>query len=170
LRRHHRVGAVPAGAHLVALLATTPSIASGIAATPWLGTVSLDSAALDVVRIMESKHFPLFDRAFGRAAEYWKSASPFHALAGAGRRFLAVCSTRRNDSCPAARAFVAKAFALGMRASVLEQGLSHRDLNQRLGEDRGYTEAVEAFLGSLDESIARALANRSGGLSPSGAR
>lgn len=37
------------------------------------------------------------------------------------------------------------------------QDLSHRDINQRLGEASDYTAAVEAFLGSLDESVATLL-------------
>jgi arylformamidase len=55
-----------AGAHLVSLLTAAPSVSSGIVSTPWLGTVSLDSAAFDVVKIMEARHFALYDPAFGR--------------------------------------------------------------------------------------------------------
>ena len=66
-----------------------------------------------------------------------------------GAPFLAVCSTRRADSCPAAQAFAAKARSLGTRASVLEENLSHREINAQLGEDGDYTRAVEAFLDAL---------------------
>ncbi|MEN6586272.1 MAG: alpha/beta hydrolase [Sulfuricella sp.] len=146
-----------AGAHLVSLLATTPSISSGLGSTPWLGTVSLDSAALDVVKIMERRHARFYDRAFGNDPKYLRSASPFYALAGAGRPMLLVCSTRRDDSCSQARPFVAKAASLGTSASVLEQDLSHQDINQRLGMEGSYTAAVESFMASLDESVAKAL-------------
>jgi len=138
-----------AGAHLVALLATSPSISSGIVPTPWLGTVALDSAALDVVAIMEARHARFYDRAFGRDREVWKAASPFHAVTGTGQPILLVCSTQRQDSCPQASRFVAKASSLGRRTSLLEQNLSHREINQRLGEAGSYTEAVESFLDSL---------------------
>lgn len=146
-----------AGAHLVSLLTAAPSLSSAIVSTPWLGTVSIDSAAFDVAKIMEARHFGLYDRAFGRDPRFWKSASPFHVLASAGRPLLAICSSRRNDSCAQAHGFATKASSLGMRASVLEWDFSHKDLNQRLGEEPGYTAAVEAFLASLDESVAAAL-------------
>ena len=97
-----------AGAHLAALLATTPSLSLGMVSTPWLGTVLLDSAALDVVKIMEASHARFYDRAFGRDPEYWKSASPFNALTGAGKPILAVCSTERADSCTQANRFVSE--------------------------------------------------------------
>ena len=41
-----------AGAHLVSLLNADPSRAAKLGAKPWLGTVSLDSGALDVPAIM----------------------------------------------------------------------------------------------------------------------
>lgn len=148
-----------AGAHLVTLLAAAPSVSSGLVSTPWLGAIALDSAALDVVTIMRARHPRFYDRAFGDDPEYWRSASPFHAMAGASRPMLLVCSTRHDDSCSQANRFAAKASLLGARASVLEQNLSHQDVNQRLGEERGYTEAVESFLGSLDESLAKVLTN-----------
>lgn len=138
-----------AGAHLVALLAASPSISAGLGATQWLGTVVLDSAALDIVQIMETKHARFYDRAFGRDPAYWRSASPFHALTKPGQPILMVCSTRRADSCPQATRFVAQAASFDMQASVLEQNLSHKDVNQRLGEEQNYTEAVESFLHTL---------------------
>jgi acetyl esterase/lipase len=147
-----------AGAHLVALLTASPRLTADLGVSRWIGTVSLDSAALDVVQTMEGRHFRLHDQAFGTDRDYWKSASPFHALAAATAPMLAVCSTRRADACPQARAFVARASALGGRASVLEEDLSHREINARLGENGDYTSAVEEFLRSLHPTIARLLA------------
>jgi acetyl esterase/lipase len=138
-----------AGAHLVALIASAPAIALDLGARPWLGTVELDSAALDVERIMRDRHLRLYDRAFGHDPAYWAKASPLARLSAASAPFLAVCSTRRADSCPAARDYAAKAQALGTRASVLEENLSHRQINEELGEDNAYTRAVEAFLDTL---------------------
>jgi acetyl esterase/lipase len=146
-----------AGAHLVALLAASPALVAEFDAAPPLGVVLLDSAALDVVQIMEAKHPRFYDRAFGGDPDYWRSASPFHALAQPGAPVLAVCSSRRDDACPQARRFVAKAASLGMRASVLERDLSHQDVNQQLGREQAYTEAVESFLRTLGEPVAARL-------------
>lgn len=148
-----------AGAHLVAILAASPTRALKLGARPWLGTVLLDSAALDVVKIMEAKHARFYDRAFGNDHAYWREASPFHALSETATPFLAVCSTRRSDSCPQANRFITKAMSLNVRASVLEQDLSHKEINQMLGLEGSYTDAVESFMGTLDESIKRALTN-----------
>ena len=152
-----------AGAHLVALLAASPAGAFKLGARPWLVTVLLDSAALDVVALMEARHARLYDQAFGSDPAYWKAASPFHALSDGATPLLAVCSTRRGDSCPQASRFVAKAQAVHARAGVLEQDLSHMDINQQLGLAGGYTDAVDSFMGALDESVMRALANPSSG-------
>jgi arylformamidase len=126
--------------------------------SPWRGVVALDGAALDVVAIMEDRHLRLYDLAFGHDPRYWRAASPFQRLTSPSAPFLAVCSSRRADSCRQARRFVERALALGMRAAVCEQDLSHGEINTRLGVDLGYTEEVEAFLSGLDPSLAGALA------------
>lgn len=149
-----------AGAHLVALLAASPSLAREEGAAPWLGTISLDSAALDVVQTLQARHPRLYDRAFGGDPAFWRAASPYHLLEGMAAPFLAVCSTRRRDACPQAARFAAHAASLGTRASVLKENLSHRDINQRLGLPGSYTELVEAFLAGLDAETARLLAGR----------
>jgi arylformamidase len=153
-----------AGAHLVALLGASPAMAVKLGARPWLGTVLLDSAALDVVKIMEAKHARLYDRAFGSDPAYWKAASPFQVLAGGATPFLAVCSTRRRDSCSQASRFVARAGSVNARASVLEQDLSHKEINEQLGTEGGYTDAVDSFIGALDDSVMRALTDHSSGM------
>lgn len=149
-----------AGAHLVSLLATSRSISAGIVPIPWLGTISLDSAALDVAKVMEAKHARFYDRAFGRDPSFWRSASPYHAVTGAARPMLMVCSTRRADSCAQSNRFAARATSCGVRASVLAEDFSHKEINQRLGEDPRYTAAVEAFMASLDPRVAGLLAGR----------
>jgi arylformamidase len=149
-----------AGAHLVALLNASPAIATQLGAAPWLGTVALDSAALDVVQTMEGRHFRLHDRAFGRNPADWRAASPYQQLGRGAPPLLAVCSLRRDDSCAQARRLEAKARRLGLRSGVLERDLSHKQINQQLGEDGDYTRAVEAFMASLDPVVARALARR----------
>jgi acetyl esterase/lipase len=147
-----------AGAHLVALLATQPSLAAAQAVTPWLGTVALDSAAFDVTQIMQGRHFGLYDKAFGRDPAYWKDASPYYAISKPARPLLAVCSSRRAESCAQAQRFAAKANPLGMPVSVLPMDLSHREINLRLGEEPAYTAQVETFMASLDSAVAALLA------------
>ena len=147
-----------AGAHLVALLNASPSIAGNLPITPWLGVVSIESGALDVVEIMNAPHARLFDRAFGRDTAYWRAVSPMHVLAGATAPMLVVCSVRRPASCARSDRFAEKALASGTRASVLREDLSHADADARLGVDPGYTDAVESFMRTLDVGVAQLLA------------
>lgn len=135
-----------AGAHLIALVTTSRQLAPELRGATWRGAVLLDSAALDVVEIMQHRHFRLYDDAFGSDPSFWKSVSPYHALTKAGPPLLAVCSTRRSDSCPQAARFTEKARSLGMRSSVLQENLSHEQINETLGEASAYTAAVDRFL------------------------
>ena len=146
-----------AGAHLVALLSADRALSSGIVKKPWLGTVALDSAAYDIVQIMEKKHFHFYDEAFGTDKQYWKAASPFYALTKKTRPILAVCSSRRDDSTAQARQFAKKAASLGVKVTVLEKDFSHREINTFLGQDKAYTAEVESFMAGLDKSIANIL-------------
>ncbi len=146
-----------AGAHLVALLAASPTLGSAAGAKPWLGTVALDSAALDVAPIMQRKHYKLYDPAFGTDPAFWKAASPLQQLHAGAKPLLAVCSSRREESCEQARGFVAQAVRLGVRAQVLPQDLSHGEINEQLGASGRYTQAVEEFLASLSAPVASRL-------------
>jgi hypothetical protein len=116
---------------------------------PWLGTISLESAALDVVGIMENRHLPLYDKAFGASPDYWKSVSPIHRLTGKPGPMLLVCSTRRRLPCEHAESFAAAARERGGKASVLRMPLSHRAINVELGEPGSYTAEVDGFLRTL---------------------
>jgi hypothetical protein len=107
---------------------------------------------------MEARHARLYDQAFGKDPAYWRSASPVHVLTAGAAPLLAVCSSRRSEPCPHARQFAAKAASLGARAQVLEQDLSHGDVNKKLGQNGSYTQAVESFMGTLDDSVRRLLA------------
>ena len=75
-----------AGAHLVALVNAAPEIAAAQGAKPWKGAVLLDSGAMNVPAIMNARHPPLYDKAFGDDPAEWQAASPFHRLAGPMRR------------------------------------------------------------------------------------
>lgn len=138
-----------AGAHLVSLLSADPGIATHQGARPWLGTVSLDSAAYDVVELMQSHHLRLYDRVFHADRDLWRAASPTLRLKRASIPMLLVCSSRRSDSCPQTDAFAAKAIALGGRATVLPVDKTHREINQQLGTPGGYTDAVDSFLRTI---------------------
>ena len=142
------------GAHLVALLTAEPELARAQGALPWLGTVSLDNASLNVVQVMHGRHLPLYDYAFGASPSDWRAVSPFDQLHSAIVPFLAVCSSLRLDSCPQAQAFARKARSLGRRAEVLPEPLRHADVNAQLGPPSDYTRAVENFLRSLDPGVA----------------
>jgi len=137
------------GAHLVALLTVAPDILGRTGAKPWLGTVSLDSAALDVVELMQGHHPRLYDRVFGADPAHWVEVSPLHRLVARPVPMLLVCSSRRDDSCPAARRFAAKAVSLGGRATVLPLDLKHGEINSEVGRAPGYTASIDDFLRSV---------------------
>jgi arylformamidase len=139
-----------AGAHLAALLSASPALAAQQGARPWLGTVVLDSAALDTAALMQRRHAPLYDRAFGAAPATWHAASPTDSLAPGVLPMLLVCSSRRlDDSCGQSQLFAQRVRAAGGRADVLAQDLSHLEIDADLGLAGTYTSAVDAFISSL---------------------
>nr|KAJ8744668.1 alpha/beta hydrolase [Delftia sp. PS-11] len=139
-----------AGAHLVSLLTADPVLAAAHGARPWLGTVSLDSAVMDVARTMQERHYRFYDRVFGSDPAYWASVSPFARLRPIPAiPMMLVCSSRRDDACPQARAFAARVHGMGGRAAVLPVDLSHGEVNGELGLDSGYTQSVDAFARSV---------------------
>ncbi|GAA6119211.1 alpha/beta hydrolase [Acidovorax sp. FG27] len=147
-----------AGAHLVALLNARPAAALGWGGWPWLGTVVLDSAVLDVPRFMSAPHLPLYDAAFGTDPALWAQLSPYDQLAAGTPPWLLVCSTERPDQpCLQAEAMARKVQARGSRAAVLPQPLGHGEINGELGLDGDYTGAVEDFMASLHPLVARLL-------------
>ena len=139
-----------AGAHLVALVGASPTIAKNAGAQPWLGTVVLDSAALDTVGLMQRRHARFYDRVFGADPAAWREASPTEALAANAPPMLVVCSTQRTDgSCEQSQRFATQAQARGVRASVSEQNLSHLEVNATLGLPGAETDAVQAFFDAI---------------------
>jgi acetyl esterase/lipase len=143
-----------AGAHLVSLLNADPGRAARLGAKPWLGAVSLDSGALDVPAIMNHRHARLYDEAFGDDPALWQASSPIHHLSKNSPPWLGVCSSNRVTSCGANRIYVAKSKELGTRAEILGEPLSHGAINSELGKPGAYTDAVEAFMASLDPGVA----------------
>lgn len=146
-----------AGAHLIALLAARPELLAEAGAEAPKAYVLLDSGALDVPEIMNARHFRFYDRAFGNNPVDWTAASPFHQLRTATPPILAVCSTRRTDACPQARAFANKANALGSRVEVLPLDKRHGEINADLGDDAAYTARVESFLAGIAPGFAKRL-------------
>ncbi|GAB3345846.1 alpha/beta hydrolase [Lysobacter tyrosinilyticus] len=138
-----------AGAHLSALLAAAPPLLAQVHARPVRGAVLLDSAVLDTERFMAKPHLKLYDDAFGDDPAYWRATSAYAQLRAPGVPLLAVCSARRRESCPQAHALTAQANRLGRRAQVLEQDLSHGEINSELGQPSAYTAAVDRYLQSL---------------------
>ena len=139
-----------AGAHLVALMTADSAIATRQGVKPWLATIALDSAALDMVAIMNRPHYRFYDPVFGSDPAFWREASPTHRMVGKpAAPMLLVCSSRRSDSCAPAREFADKAGTLGGQVTVLPVDLGHLQINDQLGTAGAYTEAVDAFLRTL---------------------
>ena len=138
-----------AGAHLVSLLAADPRIVTSKGGTPWLGTIVLDSAAYDLVEIMQRKHPRIYDRAFGKDPAFWTDASPYRRLTVAPAPMFLVCSTKRSDACPPTQTFASKATELGGKITVLPVDMKHGELNKELGLHSDYTATVENFMRTL---------------------
>jgi acetyl esterase/lipase len=144
-----------AGAHLVSLVNAAPSLALREGAWPWLGAVSLDSAALNMPAVMSGPHYPFYDAVFGTDPAYWASVSPYDVLTAGAQPFQFVCSTLRPDhSCLQSQGMAQHVRAVGTRAQVLPEALTHGEINETLGQDNDYTRAVEIFMGSLDPAVA----------------
>ena len=136
-----------AGAHLVALLSASPALAREGGARPWATTVALDSAALDTEALMQRRHMPMYDRAFGSDPAQWRAVSPMARLAPGGPPLLLVCSSvRRDDPCAQSRRLADAVRAQGGVAQVLPQPLPHGQINSLLGLPGPYTQAVDAFI------------------------
>lgn len=143
-----------AGAHLVALITTNTNIAKQQGAQPWLGSIMLDSGGYDIEKTMTGKHFSLYDDAFGNDVQFWQNTSPYFQLTQKTVPILAICSSSRKDQpCEQAQAFINKAKALDTQATLSPQTMSHREINEQLGLQSAYTERVESFMRGLGLSI-----------------
>ena len=146
-----------AGAHLVSLLNADPSRAAKLGAKPWLGTVSLDSGALDVPAIMNRPPSrPLRRRVRRRSCAVgsrFADPSPDQGQSTLARRLL----QHRRTSCGTNRDLCRQVAGARRRAETLAETLSHGEINSELGKPGAYTDAVEAFMASLDPSVAALL-------------
>ncbi|MFP8965182.1 alpha/beta hydrolase fold domain-containing protein [Pokkaliibacter sp. CJK22405] len=132
-----------AGAHLLALISANPRAYPGL--QPWRASILLDSAALDVPKIMRARHFPLYDKAFGKEEAFWEKVSPVHHIKQPVPS-LFVCSSRRRTACEQASEASMAWQAQGGSSAVLPEDLSHRQINDELGQPSDYTSAVDAFI------------------------
>ena len=148
-----------AGAHLISLLNAKPDSAYKFGARPWLGAISLDSAALDVEKIMNFRHLPLYDAAFGTDPAIWKALSPLAQMNETARPWLGVCSSNRDMSCYQADEFAKELRFKNVKADVIRQPLTHAQINAELGTSSPYTRGVESFMKSLDPVLAKTLEN-----------
>jgi arylformamidase len=141
-----------AGAHLVSLVSSDPS--QYLSLKQWLGTVSLDSAAMNIPKVMSAKHYDFYDEAFGSDPTLWEAASPYHRLSSKAVPMMLVCSSQRPDKpCVEMEGYVQKAKSLGLHDVVQPEAMSHKEINEELGLESDYTKAVEAFIRSLGVSI-----------------
>ncbi len=137
-----------AGAHLVSLVSADPARYNNLKA--WLGTVSLDSAAMNIPTVMGRKHYDFYDEAFGNDSTFWEAASPFHRLKSNAIDTMLVCSTERPDKpCDELAGYVQKAKSMGIRVEVHPEAKSHKEINEELGLESDYTKAVETFIRSV---------------------
>ena len=144
-----------AGAHLIGLLAASPTMIRQAGVKPWRASVLLDGGAIDTEATMQGRHLPLFETAFGKDPAYWRAASPLAQLSARTAPVLAVCASGRRDSCPANRLFLDKAARFGTRTQLLAKPMSHMEINRDLGEDNDYTREVEAFLRDVGVPLSR---------------
>lgn len=146
-----------AGAHLVAMVTSQRDKAAQFGVQPWLGSIFMDSGALDVTEIMEKRHFGLYDNAFGDDPAFWKSVSPTQLLAAKTYPVLSICSKKHKSSCKQSHDYADKATAFGGRAEVMESSLGHGKVMGELGKDNDYTLEVEQWLATLDPLVAKML-------------
>jgi len=88
-------------------------------------------------------------RGFEADPQQWNALKPIAQLARATAPMLAVCSSRRRESCPTSERFTAKANGLRGKARVLREDLSHGDIDATLGAPSDYTTQADAFMQTL---------------------
>jgi len=147
-----------AGAHLVTLVTADARERLATQAAPWLGTVSLDGAGVDIEasmrdgvsgRLLQN----IYRDAFGNDPALWRAVSPMAQLRPGAYPMMMVCSTSRPDQpCAPTQAFVDKARGLGVQASLLPVRLSHSEVNADVGLDNALTRAIDRFLVGLGVS------------------
>lgn len=142
-----------AGAHLIALVLTDKTLMkrAGVGYAP-LGSIELDSAAYNVVDIMQNlpadpELRALYVDAFGDNPAYWLQCSPYHQLSAKTCPMLLVYSTQRGPGDRnAVMQFADKLTTYHGYAQILPQNLTHGQINANLGLDSAYTRTVDEFI------------------------
>lgn len=131
-----------AGAHLISLLNFDPEL------NFIKGSISLDSAALNVVSIMEKRHLPFYDDAFGSSKDKWFSLSPFYQNPELQNSpMLLICSANRKESCPISYSFIYKMNKFNNK--VISLNKSHSDISSDIGIDLIYSNQLLDFLNDI---------------------
>ena len=139
-----------AGAHLVAYISANSTSTRKMGIKPWLGTISLDISAYDIVqRMTSSQPSKFYADTFGQTHKQWKGASPYYLLKNKIPPFLAVCSMRSPFACQQAVHFTNKAKSYGTITRVNPVDLSHGEINSELGKPSCYTSTIDRFLLTL---------------------
>lgn len=144
-----------AGAHLIALLNADPSIGYDLGARPWRGAVALDSATLDVVAAMQGRG-PLqeiYKRAFPDDLDFQRATSPYHRVTAGTKPMMIVCSSRRRGPCDQAKTYAVRAQAFGAQVKIVEEDLSHGDINEIPGQPHRLTGEIDRFMHGLVSGV-----------------
>lgn len=134
------------GAHLAALALADTALAAAHGMQPVRAAVLLDSAALDVVQLMEGPHLPLHARAFGNDPAHWRSVSPWHQVRQPLPPLLLVCAQDRDAAAQQAEHFAVRVRAAGGQVQVVPVPLAHAEINAQLGQHAELTRCVDDFL------------------------
>jgi acetyl esterase/lipase len=155
-----------AGGHLVSLVATDLRRLrqAGKEFSILRGVIELDTAALDVVKLME-KYADFYTRFFGDDRRRWEEASPIaHVAAGKPiPPFLLAVAAGSEAKLAQARHFATALQRAGVRAEILEApDKTHTSLNRDLGAkgDRA-TAAIMEFIDSIRQNPAEQASRRS---------
>ena len=143
-----------AGAHLVSLVATDSGWLQRSGKDPSIvrGVIQLDTAALDIARLMETSA-DFYTRFFGDNRRQWQQASPISHVA-AGKPippFLLAVAGGHDATRQQADFFAAALQQAGVRAEILEApDKTHTTLNRDLGlADDAVTDTVMQFIESI---------------------
>lgn len=113
----------------------------------WKKSVLLDSAALNVPERLQQGKTEIFDTVFGNDPAFLQATSPYHHLGKDTVPMMAICSSLRRISCPQAYDFSQQAKRVsGKELPVIEVPLSHEKINNDLGLDGTYTQAIDDFI------------------------
>lgn len=145
-----------AGAHLVALLTSKPDLMDTAGATDQIGTVCLDSAAMNIPQAIAiaaaSGSQELIDAyaPFGDDVDFQTLCSPYHQLNDYTPPMCMVYSTQRGPGDKnQTLAYQEKAEGFDIAVTVIPQNLSHGQIDDQLGLPGDYTTQVDKFIGGL---------------------